>query len=127
MTALVDELLDLLRGHSLIKSVRVVNIDETPAGKLELKIRCKLVKNYRLQIWLHHEVVFQDYAYQLFTDRPLLRWDNSPHYPRISTSPHHFHNEHGEVSKSALSGKTLKDVKKVLAEIERWLSQEERS
>ncbi len=34
MTALVDELLNLLRGHALVKGVKVINIDETPAGKV---------------------------------------------------------------------------------------------
>jgi hypothetical protein len=60
MTALVDELLNLLHGHPLVKNVRVVNVDETPAGKFELKIRCRLIKNYQLQVWLHHEPTFQD-------------------------------------------------------------------
>ena len=122
MTALVDDLLKLLREHSLVKSVRVVNHDETPAGNLELKIRCRLVKDYQLQVWLHHEPAFQDYAYQLFTARPLLRWDNSPHYPDIPTAPHHFHNDVGEVGESPLSGRPLRDLKKVLSEIEKRLS-----
>ncbi len=42
MTALVDELLNLLREHSSIQRIRVINYDETPTGKLELKIRCYL-------------------------------------------------------------------------------------
>ncbi len=121
MTALADDLLKLLREHPLVKSVRVVNYDETPTGKLELKIRCRLVRDHQLQVWLHHEPTFQDYAYQLFTDHPLLRWDNSPHYPDISTAPHHFHSENEEVSESPLSGKPLRDVKMVLSEIEKWL------
>jgi hypothetical protein len=122
MSALTDDLLKFLRGHPLVKSVRVVNYDETPAGKLELKIRCRLAKDYHLQIWLHHEPTFEDYAYQLFADRHILRWDNAPHYPRISTAPHHFHDELGKVSESPLSGKPLKDLEKVLSEIEKWLS-----
>lgn len=83
MAALVDDLLNLLRGHPLVKSVRVVNCDETPAGKLELKIRCR-------------------------------------------TAPHHFHDEHDEVGESPLSGKPRKDLKKVLTDIEQWISQSQR-
>lgn len=120
---LTDELLALLREHPLVKSARVVNYDETPAGKLELKIRCRLTENYQLQVWLHHEPAFQDYAYQLFGDHPILRWDNAPHYPHISTAPHHFHNEVGQVSESFLSGEPLEDLKKALIEIERWFAQ----
>ncbi len=122
MAALVNDLLDLLQKNSLVKSVRIVNYDETPAGKLELKIRCRLIKSCKLQIWLHEETNFRDYAYQLFTDHPILRWDNSPHYPNISSAPHHMHNEEGEVQASPLSGRPLQDLKKVLREIEKWLS-----
>ena len=118
MIALADALLKLLQGHRLVRNVRVVNYDETPAGKVELKIRCRLVGRYQLQVWLHHEPAFQDYAYQLFTDRPLLRWDNSPHYPDIATAPHHFHNEREEVGPSPLIGSPVEDVRFVLGEIE---------
>ncbi len=121
MHALADDLLKILRGHSLVKTVRVVNYDETPAGKLEVKIRCRLVKDYQFQIWLHHEPTFQDYAYQLFADRPLLQWDNAPHYPHISTAPHHFHDENEKVGESPLTGKAQHDLKKALSEIESWL------
>jgi len=123
MAALVDDLLKILQGSSLVRSVRIVNYDETPAGKLELKIRCRLIKDYRLQIWLHEEPNFRDYAYQLFTNHPILRWDNAPHYPNISTAPHHLHDKEGRVCDSPLSGRSLSDLKKVLREIEKWLSE----
>lgn len=42
MAAIADDLLNLLRQHVLVQNVRVVNYDETPLGKLELKIRCRL-------------------------------------------------------------------------------------
>jgi hypothetical protein len=122
MAAIADDLLNLLHQHVLVQNVRVVNYDETPLGKLELKIRCRLTKNYQFQVWLHHEATFQDYAYQLFTDHPILRWDNAPHYPQISTAPHHFHDEIGQVGSSPLSGKPVEDLRIVLAEIEKWLA-----
>lgn len=123
MSALVDNLLDFLRGQPLIKSVRVINLDESPAGSLEAKIRCKLAEEYQLQIWLHHDSDSEDYAYQLFTDKPILRWDNAPHYPHIATAPHHFHDEKNKVSDSPLTGKPLKDIKRVMIEIEKWLTE----
>lgn len=121
MMPLVDDMLNLLRGHPLVRSARVVSCDETPIGKLELKIRCRLSRNYQLQVWLHLGPTFQDYAYQLFTDRPLLRWDNAPHYPHVSTAPHHFHNEVGQVVESPLSGESLKDLSDVLTLVEKWM------
>lgn len=122
MSKLVEQLVDRLRMHPLIKDVRLLNYDETPIGKLEVKLRCRLAKPFQLQIWLHHETTFQDYAYQLFTDRPLLRWDNAPHYPDRATPPHPFHNEQGEVLDSPLSGQLMTDLEVVLSAIETWLS-----
>jgi hypothetical protein len=119
---LVADLLALLQNHPLIRSLVVVNYDETPAGKVELKVRCRLPRNHQLQIWLHQETAFQDYAYQLFSDRALLRWDNAPHYPTVATAPHHFHDEGGSVHTSTLGGDPLLDLPLVLTEIERWLT-----
>lgn len=123
MNTLVDQLLAFLHSHLLIRHVRLVNYDETPFGKLEVKIRCRLTKDLQLQIWLHHELAFQDYAYQLFTNQPILRWDNAPHYPQISTAPHHFRAEDGAVHESPLTGNTIDDLRHVLQEVETWLSQ----
>ena len=120
--ALVNDLLNLLHDCKIINNVRVLNHDETPSGKIELKIRCSLIQAYQLQIWLHHEFDFQDYSYQLFTDHPILRWDNAPHYPFISSAPHHFHNEQNQVDESPLTGEVLKDLLYILDEIEKFLS-----
>lgn len=121
MNALVEEILEILKTHALIKSTRVVNYDETPSGKLEAKIRCDLPKKYQLQIWIHIEPKSLDYAYQLFTTVPLLRWDNAPHYDYLSTAPHHFHNEDGKIYASPLTGSIKKDLKIVLKEISAWM------
>ncbi len=121
MHALVNSILKILRGHSLVKNVRLVSYDETPAGKLEVKIRCRLADDYQFQIWLHHEPQALDYAYQLFTDQPLLRWDNAPHYPNITTAPHHYHDEDNKVSESQLIGNVLQDLNLVLSQIKKWL------
>ena len=122
---LVDEIIALLQSHPLVRDVRVVNYDITPYGKLELKVRCRLVQNFHLQIWLHREPRFNDYAFQLFSDHPILRWDNAPHYPDIATAPHHFHDEFGQVSDSDFTGEMLQDLRYVLASIEEWLRQNE--
>lgn len=84
MQAIVDDILSILQEDALIESTRVVNYDETPAGRLEAKIRCQLPKKHLLQIWIHLEPESLDYAYQLFTTIPLLRWDNAPHYGHLA-------------------------------------------
>jgi hypothetical protein len=121
MPVLVDELQALLRSHPLTQNVRIVTYDETPQGKLELKIRCRLIEGYHLQVWIHSEPRSFDYAYQLFADQPLLRWDNAPHYPRVPTAPHHFHDDAQQVTPSPLTGKPLDDLPSVLDQIADWL------
>jgi len=116
--SLVPDLLHLLREHPLVQTLRVVEYDETPYGKLVLKVRCRLKGGYQFQLWLHREPDFESYAYQLFTNRPLMRWDNAPHYPHITTAPHHFHDASGAVSESTLTGDSLTDLPIVLREIE---------
>ena len=121
MGTLVSDLISLLRAHPLVRSLRVVHYDETPSGKIELKVRCRLSRGYQFQAWLHHEPTFRDYAYQFFSDRPILRWDNAPHYPGVATAPHHFHDEAGNVTRSPLHEDPLLDLPYVLAEIEKWM------
>lgn len=121
MNALVDDILGILRTSALVKNTRIIQYDETPSGKLEIKIRCQLPKSHQLQIWIHVEPEFQDYAYQVFTTTPLLRWDNAPHYSHLATAPHHFHDESGKVHGSSLTGNIQQDVKTVLQEIADWI------
>jgi hypothetical protein len=78
MNLFVADLLAILRSHPIVQSLRIVTLDETPSGRLELKVRCRLAPSpYQMQIWLHAEPAALDYAYQVFTDAPLLRWDNA--------------------------------------------------
>jgi hypothetical protein len=121
MSALVDDVLGILRTNALVKNTRIVHYDETPSGKLEVEIRCQLPKSHQLQIWIHVEPEFQDYAYQVFTTISLLRWDNAPHYIHLPTAPHHFHDERGKVHSSSLSGNITQDLRTVLQEITEWM------
>lgn len=42
MNLLVANLLAILRSHPIIRDLRIVTLDETPSGRLELKVRCRL-------------------------------------------------------------------------------------
>jgi hypothetical protein len=125
MNKVVDDILDVLEENELIQSTRVVNYDETPSGRLEAKLRSQLPKSHTLQIWIHIESESLDYAYQLFTTVPLLRWDNSPHYGNLPNAPHHFHDENGNVSESPLTGSIKRDLKIVLKEIANWMEKQD--
>ncbi len=63
-----------------------------------------------------------DYAYQLFTDVSLLRWDNKEEFRHLKTCPHHYHDEQGNVKPSPLTGDPLRDVEVVLQEVSTFLS-----
>lgn len=123
MPALLTELLDILSQSPIVQTTQVVEYDETVYGRVLLRIRCQLSLGYNLQIWVHYERTFQRYAYQLFTDRPILRWDNAPHHPEIQSFPHHFHDEAGQRFPSTLTGDPLADVPIILDEVRRFLEQ----
>lgn len=46
MNTLVEQLLNTLRTHRLLKNVRLLTYDETASGKLEVKIRCQVSKKF---------------------------------------------------------------------------------
>lgn len=77
MNLLTADLLAILRRHPVVRTARVVAFDETPSGRVELKIRCRLQRGFNFQLWLHLEPASVDYAYQLFTQAPLLRWERT--------------------------------------------------
>ena len=127
MHPFITDLLTLLKRQAIVRNIRVVSLDETPSGRIEAKIRCQLSTPFQFQIWLHSEPDGIDYAYQLFTSTPLLRWDNTPHYPKITTAPHHFHDENGVVGPSPLTGDPLIDLPFVLKIVEIWLQRHSRN
>jgi len=124
--SLLAELLNILSQSQIVQATRVVEHDETAYGRVLLRIRCQLLLGFNLQIWIHHERAFQRYAYQLFTDRPILRWDNAPHHPEIQGFPHHFHDEMGREFPSTLRGDSLVDMPAILNEIAQLLEREAR-
>lgn len=82
------------------------------------KIRCHLLPaKYQLFIRVIQTPAEMVYSYQMFTDHPLVRWDNAPHFPDVSSSPHHFHDQHDAVHPSPLRGEVFADLEIVLAEV----------
>jgi len=63
-----------------------------------------------------------DYAYQLFLDVPLLRWDNKEEFQYLETYPHHHHDEQGNITVSELVGDPTKDLQTVLGYIEEFIN-----
>jgi hypothetical protein len=124
MNPFLRTILAILETDPLVSNVRIVLLDETPAGRLEVKIRCRIAHQQQFQVWIHQGPAVLDYAYQLFTTVPLLRWDNAPHYPKIATAPHHYHDERNNVGSSRLTGEPTADLPLVLAAIAQWLDRQ---
>ena len=82
------------------------------------KIRSRLLRPmYQLEIRLIQTEEELLYSYQLFTEKPVLRWDNTPHFPALQNFPHHSHNEAGNVASSLLSGDPVQDLPEILSHI----------
>jgi len=121
----IEEILQYLGSKNIVSQIIEVNADET-ANRGYYKIRCKLIpSDFKLQIkWIVTPESFI-YSYQLFSDTHLLRWDNSPHFPDISTFPHHFHDITESIQSSIISGKHIKtDLDIVFKEIIEFIGNE---
>jgi len=110
----IQQVKQILAASDLIASWQVLIEDET-AQRALYKIRCRVIRvAYELEIRFiqtEDEII---YSYQLFTDRPIIRWDNAPHFPALHGYPHHVHSESSEVDESTLIGDPILDLPYVL-------------
>ena len=118
----IQQVKAILTASDLIASWQILIEDET-AHRALYKIRCRVLRAaYELElrfIQTENEII---YAYQLFTDRPIMRWDNAPHFPALQSFPHHSHNETGEIHESNLSGDPFQDIPNVLSQLRALLA-----
>ncbi len=119
--SLLDDLLARMRVAPELSDIQVVENEAVDDETFVFKVHASILPNY-LQIRLLADRDFQRYSFQLYSDRPLLRWDNTPHYPNLSNSPHHFHDQDGNVSSSVLTGNLLVDFEIVMAEVKRFMN-----
>ncbi len=118
----IQQVKAILTASDLIASWQVLIEDET-AHRALYKTRCRVLRAaYELElrfIQTESEII---YSYQLFTDRPIMRWDNAPHFPALQSFPHHSHDESGEIEESNLSGDPLQDIPNVLDQLRAFLT-----
>jgi hypothetical protein len=117
----LSEIIEHLKNKRIISSVKVVSVDDSIQRSI-CRLRCNLLPSrFKLDIRLIQTEIEIIYSYQLFHKRPILRWNNAPHFPDIATFPHHCHNQKGEIGKSNLIGYVLADIDLVLKEIKKFL------
>lgn len=122
MPALLGVIKTILQAHPLCKRVAVIETREFSSGQFLCKLRADLAKDYRLQVRIYYNRGHIDYAYQLFTSVPVLRWDNKEEFRQIATYPHHHHDERGDVVASPLTGDPSQDLAVILRKVEEFLA-----
>ena len=104
----------LLQASQKVASFQVIDSDAIDKANFLLKIRCELTSGYIFQIRPRAIAGHIRYSYQEFTDRPLRRWDNAPHFPHLPSFPHHYHDAQGNLTASRLTGEPTMDLQQVL-------------
>ena len=87
---LLDDLLARMRATPELSDIQVVENESVDDETFVFKVRATIVSSF-LQIRFLADKDFKRYSFQLYSDHPLLRWDNTPHYPDLLNFPHHFH------------------------------------
>ena len=119
----IKEIIVQLERKYIINNIYDIIIDEI-LERAVYKFKCKL--NYQeLNVDVRFILSYENltYSYQLYSTKPLLRWDNAPHYPKIKTYPHHFHDDKNNVLESNLTGDIYKDINAVFGTIENYIKQ----
>ena len=104
----------LLQASPKITLFQVIDSDAIDEENFLLKIRCELTSGHIFQIRLRAVAGYIRYSYQEFTDKPLRRWDNAPHFPHLLSYPHHYHDSQGNITASMLTGDPTMDLQQVL-------------
>lgn len=118
--ALLDDLLARMNSEPGLSEIQVLENEFIDDETFAFKVRAAIVPNF-LQISLLADADFKRYSFQLYSDRPLLRWDNALHYPDFPNSPHHFHDASENIFPSKLTGDLLADFGIVMAEIKQFM------
>lgn len=109
---MVGQIIAALRRSPIVKDLEVIEVVEEESVQL-LRVRAEIIDSSLLYV---RELFFPDhskysYHWQTQTGEMLLRWDNAPHHPEISTHPDHKHE--GE----RISPSVRVSVEEVLAEL----------
>lgn len=118
--ALIDDLLARMRSTPGLSGIQIVENEAVDDETFAFKVHASILPNH-LQIRFLADKDFKRYSFQLYSDRPLLRWDNAPHYPDLSNSPHHFHDQKENVYPSTLTGNLLNDFDIVMTEVKKFM------
>ena len=122
LPSLLGALSAALQAHPLCKRGAAIETREFAADQFIFKIRAEFTHKTSFQARIYFNRGHIDYAYQLFADVPLLRWDNKEEFHSILTYPHHHHDAQGNIAPSPLTGDPIVDIQTVLVTVSQFLS-----
>lgn len=117
LSSILGTLMATLQSHPICERATVVETKVFSPDQFFFKVRAELTGGYNFQARIYYNQGYIDYAYQIFTHAPFVRWDNKEEFHHLETYPHHQHDEQGNVKPSILTGDPVKDIKVVLQEV----------
>ncbi len=121
LPVLLGRLVAVLQAHPICRAVNVVETKAFSPDQFFFKVRADLEAGYKFQVRIYYNQGHIDYAYQLFTEVPLLRWDNKEEFNHLETYPHHHYDAEGSVHSSPLKGEPMQDIEIVLQTVRTFL------
>jgi len=122
LPSLLGTLRAAIQVHPACKRLGAIETREFAADQFIFKIRAEFAHQTSFQARIYFNRGHIDYAYQLFADVPLLRWDNKAEFRSIATYPHHHHDAAGNITPSPLMGDPAADIQTVLTAVAQFLS-----
>jgi hypothetical protein len=122
LSFLLGTLMTKLQSHHACQRASTIETKEFSSDQFFFKIRADFNGGNNFQARIYYNQGHIDYAYQLFTHVPLLRWDNKEEFENLETYPHHQHDDQGNVKSSSLTGNPVLDIDVVLNEISTFIS-----
>lgn len=109
-------IVEALRQSPAVKQVQVIDfIDEATVKYLKCRAECQDGSILQIEESFIAGKNKYSYHWQDVQQRLLVRWDNAPHHPHLSTFPHHRHES------SAVLESLRVSIDDVLMEIEKRL------
>ncbi len=87
----LNDALACLGKSRVVKRVLSTSFDGISDSYI-FKIRAELVNGWLLDYWEHKIPNLRRYSFHVFYNRQMIvRWDNTPHYPKLKGFPNHKH------------------------------------
>ncbi len=103
--------------YLLTECPHVVSLQE-----LVTKTRVELQQGYTLD--LYYNETLGKYGYTLIlNNQRIMGWDNAPHHPELTNTPHHFHATDGSIHPSPLTGNPERDIVEIVVAINKFFEQ----